>query len=119
MRAGREIPDLLQLDEFPDSAVAHTEVGEQLQGLADDQLAGTPVLQVGDHLHTNMVGWLQEIQSSLRKKSHWLVQRNRVATFLMITESTMDSSLSPSTSESLLYTLLVFCTWRRQEMKEQ
>ncbi len=36
----------------------------------------------------------------------------------MITESTMDSSLSPSTSESLLYTLLVFCTWRSQEMKE-
>ena len=113
MGAGQETLHLLQLDELPDGPVAHTEVGEQLQGLADDQLAGPPVLQVGDHLDGNMVGWVEEIQSSFRKKSYQVGDRNRVVTFLMITESTMDSSLSPSTSESLLYTLLVFCTWKR------
>ena len=44
----QEEPDLLELDELPDSAVAHAEVGEELQGLGNDLLGGAPVFQVGD-----------------------------------------------------------------------
>ena len=41
---------LLQLDELPDSPVANTEITEKLESLADDELAGAPVLEVGDDL---------------------------------------------------------------------
>ena len=47
---GREWTDLLELHELPDGPVADGEVGEELEGLRDDQLAGAPVLQVRDHL---------------------------------------------------------------------
>ena len=39
---------LLQLDQLADGAVAHAQVGQQLEGLGDDGLGAAPVLQVGD-----------------------------------------------------------------------
>ena len=39
---------LLQLDQLPHGAVAHAQVGQQLEGLGDDRLGAAPVLQVGD-----------------------------------------------------------------------
>jgi hypothetical protein len=49
---------LRELDQLSDAGVASTEVAEEAEGLRDDLLTATPVLQVGDsgkHQHYTLV----------------------------------------------------------------
>ena len=51
---GEQEGHLLELDQLAHGAVAHGEVGEELQGLGDDRLVGAPVLQVRYAIRTKI-----------------------------------------------------------------